>query len=70
MRKKNAKEVCQTELFFHATKHFEVKKWVRQQKECKDMTYENLLEDAKQHECTVKDQQAQGRWWSTNSSHH
>ena len=34
---KNEKEVCQTELLFHATKHFKVKKWVRQQKECKDM---------------------------------
>ena len=28
---------------------------VRQQNEHKDITYENLLEHAKQHECTVKD---------------
>ena len=28
----NEKTVCQTELLFHATKHFEVKKWVRSKK--------------------------------------
>ena len=29
---KNEKNVCWTELLFHATKHFEVKKWVRSKK--------------------------------------
>ena len=58
----NEKEVCQTELLFHATKHFEVKKWVRQLKECKDITYDHLLEHAKQHECMVKD----FNWHKTN----
>ena len=64
-RIKNLVEKCQyteaeklvrrTELLFHATKHFEVKKWVRSQKRREDVTYTALLQYAKQHEMTVKD---------------
>ena len=49
------KLVCRTELLFHATKHFEVKKWVRSKKRWEDMTYQALLQYAKEHEMTVKD---------------
>ena len=49
------KMVCRTELLFHATKHFEVKKWVRSQKKKEDVTYQALLQHAKQHEMMVKD---------------
>ena len=49
------KKVHQTDLLFHVTKHLEVKKWVRQQKDWKDVTYKKLLEHSKQYECTVKD---------------
>ena len=43
------------ELLFHATKHFEVKKWVRLKKRQEDVTYQALLQYAKEHEMTVKD---------------
>ena len=49
------KLVHRTELLFHATKHFEVKKWVRSQKWREDVTYTALLQYAKQHEMMVKD---------------
>ena len=49
------KLVRRTELLFHATKHFEVKKWVRSKKKREDVTYEALLQHAKEHEMTVKD---------------
>ena len=50
------KERCQLELLFHATKHFKVKKWVRSQTALKEtVTFEKLLQHAKQHEATVKD---------------
>ena len=44
------KLVCRTELLFHATKHFEVKKWVRSRKRREDITYTALLQYAKEHE--------------------
>ena len=47
--------VRRTELLFHATKHFEVKKWVRSKKRREDVTYQALLQYAKEHEMTVKD---------------
>ena len=49
------KLVRRTELLFHATKHFEVKKWVRSKKRREDITYQALLQYAKEHEMTVKD---------------
>ena len=50
------KERHQLELLFHATKHFEVKKWVRLQTALKEtVTFEKLLQHAKQHEATIKD---------------
>ena len=49
------KMVCRTELLFHATKHFEVKKWVRSKKKREDVTYQALLQHAKEHEMMVKD---------------
>ena len=49
------KLVCRTELLFHATKHFEVKKWVRSKKRREDVTYQALLQYAKEHEMMVKD---------------
>ena len=50
------KERHRLELLFHATKHFEVKKWVRSQTALKEtVTFEKLLQHAKQHEATVKD---------------
>ena len=50
------KERCRLELLFHVTKHFEVKKWVRSQTALKEtVTFEKLLQHAKQHEATVKD---------------
>ena len=50
------KMVRQTELLFHATKHFEVKK-MGQVKEVmrRCVTYQALLQYAKEHEMTVKD---------------
>ena len=64
-RIKNLVEKCQyteaeklvrrTKLLFHATKHFEVKKWVRSKKRPEDVTYTALLQYAKEHEMTVKD---------------
>ena len=44
------KLVCRTELLFHVTKHFEVKKWVRSKKKRQDITYESLLQHTKEHE--------------------
>ena len=35
---KNEKTVCWTELLFHATKHFEVKKWIRSKKKGEEVT--------------------------------
>ena len=49
------KLVRRTKLLFHATKHFEVKKWVQSQKWREDVMYTTLLQYAKQHEMTVKD---------------
>ena len=49
------KIVRRTELLFHATKHFEVKKWVWSKKRREDVTYQALLQYAKEHEMTVKD---------------
>ena len=50
------KTQCQLELLFHVTKHFEVKKWVRLQTALKEtVTFDKLLQHAKQHEATVKD---------------
>ena len=47
---------CQLELLFHATKHFKVKKWVRLQTALnKTVTFNKLLQHAKQHEATIKD---------------
>ena len=51
----NEKTVCQTELLFHATKHFEVKKWVRSKKNQEEVTYKALLQYAKEHKMMVKD---------------
>ena len=51
------------ELLFHATKHFEVKKWVRSQTAQKEtVTFNKLLQHAKQHEATIKDFQ----WHKSN----
>ena len=50
------KTQCQLELLFHATKHFKVKKWVRSQTALnKTVTFNKLLQCAKQHEATIKD---------------
>ena len=49
------KMVHRTELCFHAMKHFEVKKWVRLKKKREDITYQALLQHAKEHEMMVKD---------------
>ena len=50
------KKKCQLELLFHATKHFEVKKWVRTQTaQNETVTFNKLLLHAKQHEATIKD---------------
>ena len=49
------KLVHRTKLLFHATKHFEVKKWVRSKKRWEDVTYQSLLQYAKEHEMMVKD---------------
>ena len=50
------KERCQLELLFHVTKHFKVKKWVRLQTALKEtVTFDKLLQHAKQHEATIKD---------------
>ena len=50
------KTQCQLELLFHATKHFEVKKWVRSQTALNEtVTFDKLLQHAKQHEATIKD---------------
>ena len=47
---------CRLELLFHVTKHFEVKKWVRSQTALNEtVTFNKLLQHAKQHEATVKD---------------
>ena len=52
----NERKECQLELLFHATKHFEVKKWVRSQTaQGEKVTFDKLLQHAKQHEATVKD---------------
>ena len=55
---KNAKEkkTRWKELLFYATKHFEVKKWVRSQTAKKEtVTFDNLLQYVKEHEATVRD---------------
>ena len=50
------KERCWLELLFHAMKHFEVKKWVRLQTALKEtVTFDKLLQHAKQHKVTIKD---------------
>ena len=52
---KAEKMVHRTELLFHATKHFQVKKWVRSKKRREDITYQALLQHAKEHEMMAKD---------------
>ena len=47
------KKVCRTELLFHVTKHFEVKKWVRLKKKREDVTYQATY-CAKEHKMTMK----------------
>ena len=50
------KKQHQLELLFHATKHFEVKKWVRSQAaQMETVTFDKLLQHAKQNEATIKD---------------
>ena len=49
------KLVHRTELLFHVTKHFEVKKWVRSKRKQEDVTYQALLQYAKEHEMMVND---------------
>ena len=49
------KLVHRTELLFHATKHFEVKKWVWSKTRREDVMYTALLQYAKEHEMMVKD---------------
>ena len=52
----NEKKQCRLELLFHATKHFEVKKWIRSQTaQGEKVTFNKLLQHAKQHEATIKD---------------
>ena len=52
----NEKKQCRLELLFHATKHFKVKKWVRSQTAQEEtVTFDKLLQHAKQHEATIKD---------------
>ena len=47
---------CRLELLFHVMKHFKVKKWVRSQTALKEtVTFNKLLQHAKQHEATIKD---------------
>ena len=54
---------CRLELLFHTTKHFEVKKWVRSQTALNEaVTFDKLLQHAKQHEATIKDFQ----WHKSN----
>ena len=64
------KMVCRTELVFHATKHLEVKKWVRLKKKREDVTYQALLQHTKEHKMTVKDFNWQIQWWNCNSNNH
>ena len=50
------KKKGQMELFFHATKHFKVKKWVRTQTaQNETVTFNKLLMHTKQHKATIKD---------------
>ena len=51
------KNVCQTELLFHVTKHFEVKKWVRQQ-EKQDMSH---------IESSLNMPSCMNAWWKTST---
>ena len=52
----NEKKQCQLELLFHAMKHLKVKKWARSQTALnKTVTFDKLLQHAKQHEATIKD---------------
>ena len=52
----NERKQCRLELPFHATKHFEVKKWVRSQMaQGETVTFDKLLQHAKQHDATIKD---------------
>ena len=54
---------CQLELLFHVMKHFKVKKWVRSLTTLKEtVTFDKLLQHAKQHEATIKDFQ----WHKSN----
>ena len=48
------KLVHRTELLFHVTKHFEVKKWVQSKERQEDVTYTALLQYTKEHEMTWK----------------
>ena len=51
----NEKPVCQTELLFHTTKHFKVKKCIRSKKKWEEVTYKAPLQYAKEHKTMVKD---------------
>ena len=52
----NEKKQCWLELLFHAMKHFKIKKWVRSQTaQGETVTFDKLLQHAKQHKVTVKD---------------
>ena len=55
----NEKKQHQLELLFHATKHFEVKKWVRSQTALNETVtfFDKLPQYAKQHKATIKDLQ-------------
>ena len=47
---------CRLELLFHVMKHLEVRKWVRSQTALKEtVTFNKLLQHAKQQEATIKD---------------
>ena len=47
---------CQLELLFHVMKHFKVKKWVRLQTALNEtVTFNKLLQHAKQHKAIIKD---------------
>ena len=65
------KKTCQKELLFHATKHFEVKKWVRLQTAKKEIVTFNKLLQYDRAQCNSQGLQSpQVQWRSCNSNHH
>ena len=60
------KLVHRTELLFHATKHFEVKNLVRSKKKWEDVTYQALLQYAKEHGEGFQPSQVKWRNHTTN----